>query len=801
MFQIVKYNLLIPFLYDSEHQYKLCEDRIALSTEVIKECIEKGDFSSMTWFQSCFRSKPLEQNYQMAGSPLLIDERYKMTRVELDSIVRNRIGIHKNENVVYRLERDNITFSIPKIRLLFTNNRIGFIQVEILAKNLDESASRRMGYVFSKVTGNQPRLSYQKKISKDESENITISFKQLIENIVNLQAYIPINLYENRISTYMQISVIGSCESKLKYFDSLQALSQRSSTKSIDESRMYLGREPYISRFVGDRTVCIYGDTDICGIENIEFLTNVGNGLIKTATENYTTIYAFLISLRLLLANSTMAQDDLKYLLDAPLNLSEEDNIREFFDNCIWNNGWNLGNQIENLRKKIQIFDIEKIQRDTEEHGRELKRQSETLKKMSDDVVSVRNDVGFISDFIRTELSSFLEKEKKIFNQSLGKDDDSSIGAFVKKTSEHIDQELENSGDNDINQERKKFAALFGDKWQYVMKTSQTSLISSAVLLSRCSDITAPDFDWSGVCICCTAALEAELKRVFFDGLLDFMVTNYGEPCNENANEIYVNWPDALLSIPRHQFSSGTDGRLKRVDHFTMGNLPFLFGETGKLSTKEYIRSNQLAQSELMRKCMTEYLSTIVLDYYKEIPSEAFYIGESNGDRFTNQVGCFVWKCEQIRNKYRNKAAHVNVMTEQEAASCYQSIITKRDTYTYNAEIAGAILELFSKIDGSKLNKSLHGKYKPVHNTSAEVKKQSFPSEYVIGQIVELGDLEVTTKGVLRGTIVGSTVGASLSKKHLSDVGVYPRQYLGKSVKVKLVRWDENGQKFNAEWL
>lgn len=198
---------------------------------------------------------------------------------------------------------------------------------------------------------------------------------------------------------------------------------------------------------------------------------------------------------------------------------------------------------------------------------------------------------------------------------------------------------------------------------------------------------------------------------------------------------------------------------------------------------------------------MTEYLSTIVLDYYKEIPFEAFYIGESNGDRFTNQVGCFVWKCEQIRNKYRNKAAHVNVMTEQEAASCYQSIITKRDTYTYNAEIAGAILELFSKIDGSKLNKSLHGKYKPVHNAPVEANKQSSPGEYAIGQIVELGNLEVTTKGVLRGTIVGSTVGASLSKKHLSEVGVYPRQYIGKTVKVKLVRWDENGQKFNAEWL
>lgn len=114
------------------------------------------------------------------------------------------------------------------------------------------------------------------------------------------------------------------------------------------------------------------------------------------------------------------------------------------------------------------------------------------------------------------------------------------VGSFVKKISEHIDQKIVNWGDNDINQERQKLAALSGDEWQYVMKTSQTSLVSSAVLLHRCSGITAPDFDWAGVCICCMAALEAELKRVFFDGLLDFMVANYGKPCNENADEIIV---------------------------------------------------------------------------------------------------------------------------------------------------------------------------------------------------------------------------------------------------------------------
>lgn len=107
---------------------------------------------------------------------------------------------------------------------------------------------------------------------------------------------------------------------------------------------------------VGDRTVCIYGDTDICGIENIEFLTNVGNGWNKNSVQKLYNNLCFLISLRLLLANSTMAQDDLKYLLDAPLNLSEEDNIREFFDNCIGNNGWNLGNRLRTLEKKYRFL-------------------------------------------------------------------------------------------------------------------------------------------------------------------------------------------------------------------------------------------------------------------------------------------------------------------------------------------------------------------------------------------------------------------------------------------------------------
>ena len=57
---------------------------------------------------------------------------------------------------------------------------------------------------------------------------------------------------------------------------------------------------------------------------------------------------------------------------------------------------------------------------------------------------------------------------------------------------------------------------------------------------------------------------------------------------------------------------------------------------------------------------------------------------------------------------------------------------------------------------------------------SLEVDMRLCSSEYSIGQIVELGDLEATTWGVPRGNIICLTAGVSLSKKHLQEIGIYP---------------------------
>lgn len=808
MFQIVKYNLLIPFQYDLNDTYKLSEERIGIDKTEVENCKTNRKFNSKLWFQYCFKEKAFEKNYQIINSPLLQDETYKMTRIELNSVVRDMVGISKRENTTYIIDKNGISVSIGKVRMLFTNNRIGFIHIEIFASDIDEDSVRKLGYAFSKVTSNQPKMSYQIKRSREEIEEVKISLKEIIDRIVAIQNYIPISIYEGRITPYMQISLIGSCdaENKEMFFDSIQSLSQRPSIKCIDKSRVYKGREDYISRFVGDKTVCIYGDTSICGEENTKFLTNIGNGLVKTATENYTTIYAFLVSIRLLLRSNQRTDYDLWYLIDSPMYLSDEDNIRELFEQCIWNAGWKLKEERELLLKKLDKKDIEKLIKAAKEQKEKLEalrkaaeEQQRQSAKQEEILVGISQGVSQLVNFVNTELRNFLAKEKQMFNQTDNKNNDDSIGLFVRDVSKQIDKKMISSGNDAIEAERNKLSMLFGDKWKYVMASSQSSLISAGVLLKQCSNITAPDFDWSGVCICATAALEAELKRVFFDGLLDYMVSTYGQPCNENVDEIYNKWPEALLSVPKYQFVNGSNMTLTTVEHFTMGKLPFLFGEAGKLSDKATIRKNQLEQSELMKKCMTEYLATIVLDYYKEIPFEAFYIGTTMGERSSSQAGCFVWKCEQVRRNYRNKAAHVNVMTGEDASLCYQSIITKPDTYIYNAEIAGIILELFSKIDGSKLNLKLHEKRYCASNAIKKEKRVMDSGQYSVGQIVELGELEVTSKGVLRGTIVGSSVGAALSKKYLQEMGIYPRQYLGKTIKVKLVRWDENGKKFNAE--
>ncbi len=294
--------------------------------------------------------------------------------------------------------------------------------------------------------------------------------------------------------------------------------------------------------------------------------------------------------------------------------------------------------------------------------------------------------------FVETDLKTVLLHEKKQLQERASVDDDYAVSSFVKKAVEYINAKTKSVNDLAM-QEEAHLKSMFGSHWSRLHESSQTSLISAGVLWKSCAGISRTDFDFSGVCISAAAALETELKRVFFTGFQKFMQEKYGMPDVNRWEETFQNWPEKLLSMSKADFEAYCEmhssnpkskhlPKLELADMFTMGLLPYIFGQP------EQERS--IEQENLLRKRLSEYLATIVLEKYKENPIAAFYKAGKNAS--------FVGKCETVRRNYRNKAAHTDIVSRDQAANCYQQVVGKIDAFEYSSDITGLLIELFDKL-------------------------------------------------------------------------------------------------------
>ena len=710
-------NLLIPFAFEMFEWEKIDDCKGQPPKEIVEQIKENGNYGSQEWFSYCFKDLPVNETFQMGGSPLLNDDNgILVKRIEVNQPVRALLGLHKNENRICSMKKENIDFRLGKIRLLFYKAGLGMIHLEVKSENLTTEQLLNFCEQLASIQ-KDVKFTYENKVAKDSAVTIAASFKKLIEKVLSLQSYVKLSTYKKETfgKAYLQEYLVGNIEQNIQphFFEMLrnQRRSNMRSAVGINSENSYKPFE-YITWVIGEKTLVCYSDMSNCGDDNRNFLTEPG-GLVKSIDLNYVTIYAYLIVLQLLVRDAEFSkrQELADLLSDLPSEkLSAEVHINELFDIYVSSYLWRLQERIEKVCKDNHMYLDDRLSALSSQMDQIKENFSERLTGLSEKADYLVKQVDQLVSFTDTELKSFLETERKKLKETGDAQPEEQIGEFINHTASYIDERVGVSGDEIVKKEREGLQMLFGERWDHLLPSSQTSLVSAGALLKRCADINTPDFDFSGICICATAALEAELKRVFFDGLLNYMVNNYGNPDTTDLDEIYKYWPDVLLTVPKFQYSRGTNSKVRKANHFTMGNLPFLFGETGRLSDVPTIRSSQLEQAEMMRSRMSEYLTTIVLDCYRSAPYEIFYLKNDKEDRYACRPGCFVWKCERIRENYRNKAAHVNVMSEEEASSCYQSIITKPDTYVYNAEIAGAILELFCKIDGSKLRKEPQGK-------------------------------------------------------------------------------------------
>ncbi|MBQ3194701.1 MAG: ATP-binding protein [Oscillospiraceae bacterium] len=71
----------------------------------------------------------------------------------------------------------------------------------------------------------------------------------------------------------------------------------------------------------------------------------------------------------------------------------------------------------------------------------------------------------------------------------------------------------------------------------------------------------------------------------------------------------------------------------------------------------------------------------------------------------------------------------------------------------------------------------------------------------LIGQTVNMTDVQVTPRNSIRGTIAGTSYGVSISRRHLEDRNCRPQDLVGKTIRIRIMQWDNNpaAQKFNAE--
>ncbi len=243
---------------------------------------------------------------------------------------------------------------------------------------------------------------------------------------------------------------------------------------------------------------------------------------------------------------------------------------------------------------------------------------------------SLEAGIAEIYRFMTTDLARQLQEEKmRLRSQAY---DEEKEERFFERMDAWISSRVK-SADSLAGEQTRLLEDLFGDVWDLLLPESCASLVSAHVLYESCREIHAEGFDFSGICISATSALEGEIRRRLYN---DFMTWLQDAGIEETEIE-YVR------------------GKVTKSFGFTLGCVPYVFGVKG---------SSQAAR-ERVQDQFFPYMKAILADH--ACPDVFALFCSSDAD-------AFVTRTEFIREEYRNKAAHVENMTREEAQACMLAV-------------------------------------------------------------------------------------------------------------------------------
>ena len=305
------------------------------------------------------------------------------------------------------------------------------------------------------------------------------------------------------------------------------------------------------------------------------------------------------------------------------------------------------------------------------------------LGDVKDKLQEIQEQIGSLSTWIQTELrtslqDSIAELNTKLLTAAI-EDRDDIITDFIEKKVSEINSGISGSNVNSlVSHEEAYLKGIFGSIWETLCPETRISLRSARVLWRCCSDITDSTFDYSGICISLTAALESELKQVFFFGLQRYLLKTYGSPYDNRDN-----WPTILLH----------NNNLDNGKKTTLGSISYLLGAGYRQLLKDGDENKEI-YPKLLKKKMTEYLHHIIKDTVSFNEPISLFTSTSSG---------FTKECDKIAHLYRNEAAHIGTINKEQVKDCYQRIVGNLEFAEQQGKITSLLIRLYSIIDIDKL--------------------------------------------------------------------------------------------------
>ena len=282
------------------------------------------------------------------------------------------------------------------------------------------------------------------------------------------------------------------------------------------------------------------------------------------------------------------------------------------------------------VRKEVQMG-VSEVKGVVISEAGEIKEKIDELSEM---IVGLSEKIGDYQSLVERQLSMAVSAEEE----------EIIIHAFSEEcVSKMSDRFEKNTADKNYKRNLYDLKETLGEVcWERLDPRSRTFLISSRVMYDEL--IVLDDvIDYSGVCLLVTKALEYELSKRFYTKFLSYLKGKYGKNYSKYPSTMIRKYNGNVTTMQKHDF--------------TLGAIAYIF------CMKPFLKQGE----DITQK---NYDKNILLDF----AMAELYENASRKDIET-QLDAFAVDIEEIKNKYRNKAAHTNEIKKKNARECFDIVL------------------------------------------------------------------------------------------------------------------------------